>query len=57
MVGLYPGGSAYRGCWLPREGQVRQTPPPRALQDMVNKRVVRILLEYILVSNRSMRNQ
>ena len=31
---------------LPRQ----TTPPPQALRDMVNKRAVRILLEYILVT-------
>ena len=40
--GLLPGGSASRG--------LGQTPPPQILQNTVNKRVVRILLECILVS-------
>ena len=48
--GQIPSGSAYRGVCL----HGRQTPPPEIhgiLQDTVNKRAVRILLECILAFN------
>ena len=47
---LHPGGSTPRGFWGWGVGQI----PPQDTWDTVNKQAVRILLECILVSNRSM---
>ena len=45
---VHPGGGLHSWGFASREG-VGRSPSPRALQDMVNKRAERILLECILV--------